>query len=195
MGILSHKMVSVYNLRRILPVLSKNLCFVQTPKFAFQHSFIQMSGELKPLEDQVSIPISSTKSMDNVEIEPLSGKPFFHVRMLRSHVTRQYQLVIPAKFTRTLPYKTIPVILIRGGRSWETSYHGNHLTNRRLDTKWKLFVVDNKLKVGDICVFELMECEDTLLKFKVQILRSDFPSVLLEKQVGTRNNPVVIDDD
>ncbi|KAH9610636.1 hypothetical protein KSS87_017124 [Heliosperma pusillum] len=154
-----------------------------------------MSCELKPLAYQVSTPVTSSKSDDNVEIEPLSGNPFFHILMLRSHVGSPYQLVIPAKFMRMLPYKTVPVILLRGSRSWVTSYHGNHPTHRRFDTKWRLFVADNKLKVGDICVFELMECEDTLIKFKVQVLRGDFPSALLDKQVGSRNNPVVIDDD
>lgn len=42
-------------------------------------------------------------------------------------------------------------------------------------------VTDNDLKVGDECLFEIMECCSIIVKMKVQILRGYFPSELLGK--------------
>ncbi|KAK9714053.1 hypothetical protein RND81_06G068300 [Saponaria officinalis] len=151
--------------------------------------------KLEPIEEQVSVRITTPTSQGDVEIEPLTGKPFCHVVMMKSHVCSPYQLVLPVKFSRILPLKTISVILFHGGKSWETSYGGNHPTHKRFDPRWRVFVEENKLKIGDICVFELMKCEDTIIELKIQILRGDFPLVLLDKQDGTPDNPVVIDDD
>ena len=59
---------------------------------------------------------------------------------------------------------------------------------------WKEFVDDNNLKVGDGCVFELMECSSTKLVFKAQILRGDIPAELLDKYSGEDGeNPILID--
>lgn len=84
--------------------------------------------------------------------------------------------------------------LTRGKKSWETTYFGRHQTHKRFDfSLWKEFVVDNTLKVGDVCIFELMAQTESVLEFKVQILRGDFPSILLEKEEGTSKKPIVVD--
>ena len=88
----------------------------------------------------------------------------------------------------------MPVTLTCSGKSWETIYLGKGLCfNKFSPSGWKTFVVDNMLKVGDFCVFELMECSDIALNFKVQILRGDFPSVLENKEAGTIYNPIVVE--
>ncbi|XP_057249909.1 B3 domain-containing protein Os06g0112300 [Beta vulgaris subsp. vulgaris] len=102
--------------------------------------------------------------------------------------------ILPQPFTRLLPNKTVPVILTCGGRSWETTYLGDNAAyQKKFDQRWRAFAEDNMLKVGDACVFELMECSDTSLKFKVQVLRGDFPSILLGDQDGTIDNPIVVE--
>uniref|UniRef100_A0A803LYG5 TF-B3 domain-containing protein n=1 Tax=Chenopodium quinoa TaxID=63459 RepID=A0A803LYG5_CHEQI len=67
-----------------------------------------------------------------------------------------YQLTIPAEGVRLLPNIEAPVILTRGTESWTMNYIVNDIVNKRLDKRWKQFAVDNKLKVGDVCTFELM---------------------------------------
>lgn len=64
------------------------------------------------------------------------------------------------------------------------------------DSNWKAFVLENELKVGDTCVFELMECSRTNLRFKVHILRGDLPPELLTKvnsRGKTSDAPIVLD--
>lgn len=148
--------------------------------------------ELSKHDEQESEPASTMVNQDD-EIEPLSGKPFFHLILQKSHVSTPYQLVVPARFAPILPQERVPAILTCGTRKWEMKYFGDHRTHKRLELPhWRTFVEDNKLKVGDACVFELMENGRTV-KFKVQILRGDFPSVLLERIDGVKDNPILID--
>uniref|UniRef100_A0A803ML07 TF-B3 domain-containing protein n=1 Tax=Chenopodium quinoa TaxID=63459 RepID=A0A803ML07_CHEQI len=129
-------------------------------------------------EEQQLDPVSIDTEEDE-EIEPLSGNPMFHT--------------IPAAIAHILPHKTAPVTLTRGKKSWETTYFGRHPTHKRFElSSWKEFVVDNKLRVGDVCIFERMTLGDEALKLKVQVLRGDFPSILLGND-GTSDNPIVVE--
>lgn len=62
---------------------------------------------------------------------------------------------------------------------------------RRFDGGWKHFAVDNKLRIGDGCVFELMD--DANLRFEVRTLSGQVPSLFAG---ATRSNevPIVIDE-
>ena len=99
--------------------------------------------------------------------------------------------------TKLLPPVDVPVIFTYCGKKWETLYtivpregRGHSL---RTSIRWRKFVTDNNLKEGDACVFELSECSNTLVKIRVQILRGDFPSQLLNGVSGlTSNNPIII---
>ncbi|KAK9743460.1 hypothetical protein RND81_03G240800 [Saponaria officinalis] len=135
-------------------------------------------------QECVSKPVSAIICVDDDDTEPLSGKPLFHVTLCKSHVSATH-LPVPKKFFGLLPEKAnVPVILTRGSRSWEMKYYGTHITQRRLSQGWKAFIDDNILNVGDVCLFELMSCEVSLIKFKVQVLRGDLPSVLvLDREV------------
>ncbi|KAL6124654.1 hypothetical protein ACLB2K_077166 [Fragaria x ananassa] len=79
--------------------------------------------------------------------------------------------------------------------TWEMTCNAAKKTSQvRVDSRsWKAFVDDNNLKVGDGCVFELMECSGTKLMFRVQILRGDIPAELVDKYSGeAAANPFVI---
>lgn len=87
---------------------------------------------------------------------------------------------MPARMVQLLPRATIPVVLRHGGKNWNLSYKGDFKTPK-FDPRWKTFVTENHLKVGDACVFELMDKSRTKLRFKVHILRLDnLPNELLE---------------
>ena len=55
------------------------------------------------------------------------------------------------------------------GRTWSTSYRlGRRRNGKRvaelLYSGWKIFVQDNQLKLGDVCVFVLIKSPGILLK-------------------------------
>lgn len=66
----------------------------------------------------------------------------------------------------------------------------------RFDCNWKAFVLENELNIGDACVFELMECSHTNLRFKIHILRGDLLPELFAKvnsRGKTSDAPIVLD--
>lgn len=127
---------------------------------------------------------------------PLSGKPYFHLIIGKSSVKPQYQMAVPAKLHEIIPSLVIPTVLTCRGKNWKMSFNGTSARHKKIVSGWRAFVDDNNLKVGDACVFELMECCSTKLIFRIQILRGDIPSELLDK-VGfegeSSNAPIVID--
>ena len=89
----------------------------------------------------------------------------------------------------------IPTVLTCRGKNWEMSYNGASGRFKRF-IGWRAFIDDNNVKVGDACVFELMECCSTKLVFRVQILKGDFPAELLDKvnlEGESSGAPIVID--
>lgn len=114
------------------------------------------------------------------EIWALSDKPNFSMLLTKTHVRPLCRLFVPTNMHRVLPSIAVPVILTYRGNNWETIYFGDHIS-KRFDTRWARFVNDNDLRVGDACVFEVMECSNTLVRFRVQILRGDFPPELLAR--------------
>ncbi|PIA58646.1 hypothetical protein AQUCO_00500533v1 [Aquilegia coerulea] len=142
-----------------------------------------------------SPPQDHTSSISDEEHWPLSDdKPYFHVVFLKSQVSGIYQLVLPTKMSSILPQAVVPVVLTRLDKNWKMNYIGEGLSHKRFDSGWKNFVIDNNLKVGDGCVFELSECSKDCLKFRVQILEGDFPSELLDRVDGKcSDTPILID--
>ncbi|CAB4299620.1 unnamed protein product [Prunus armeniaca] len=130
--------------------------------------------------------------LEGDEFWPLYGKPFFDVVLTKTNIERLYQLVVPGRFSATLPSCSIPTVLTFRGKNWEMIYHGSS-SHKRLDN-WKAFAIDNNLKVGDSCVFEQLECSSTRLVFRVQILRGDIPFEFLDKLDGDNvDAPIVLE--
>ncbi|GMP42158.1 hypothetical protein CsSME_00011985 [Camellia sinensis var. sinensis] len=137
---------------------------------------------------------SGTAESEVDEFWPLSGKPYFHVFLAKSQLKPLYQLHLPVKAQPVLPSSRIPVVLTYRGKNWEIILHGDSSRKRFDPPSWRTFASDNDLKVGDACLFELVEFSSSNHKFRVQILRGDFPSVLLERVNGeTPNTPIVVD--
>ena len=64
---------------------------------------------------------------------------------------------IPALFAREhLPRCTTTIVLRNSkDQSWEVKYVSTEKSHA-LSVGWGVFVRDNKLKIGDICIFELL---------------------------------------
>ncbi|XP_052194686.1 B3 domain-containing protein Os04g0386900-like isoform X3 [Diospyros lotus] len=115
------------------------------------------------------LPVSNSEWIDQNgdEFWPLSGKPYFSVVIAKTHIKPAYHL------------------------SWEMEYNADR-NNKAFDSKWRKFANDNDLKLGDACIFELME-SNPALKFRVQILRGDFPAELLERDGKTSDSAIVLE--
>ncbi|XAR63355.1 hypothetical protein NMG60_11023264 [Bertholletia excelsa] len=138
---------------------------------------------------------SSEADCEEDEILPLTGKPYFSFFISKSHVKSPYIVTLPARMHPLLPSGVVPVVLTCRGKEWEMVYHGEpERTNKRFDASWKTFAADNNLKVGDACLLELLECSNSGVKFRVQILRGDFPYELMASISGeTPDAPIIIE--
>ncbi|RHN45637.1 putative transcription factor B3-Domain family [Medicago truncatula] len=101
--------------------------------------------------------------------------PSFVVVMRASYVEHRFLVNIPRKFGNRhfdLDKKRGDVYLVLNEGIWPAKYlirmtlKGPHFD---LTTGWKAFAKDNKLKVDDVCKFELISC--TILTFIVHIFR------------------------
>lgn len=153
---------------------------------------IKPKGE--PCEEQEHSPAAAPD--DDWEVTPLSGDhPFFTTVMSKSQVQKQFQLVIPARLQRLLPEARVPAALLCRGRSWAASYCGD-LKCKKIDTAaWRDFALDNALRVGDACVFELIAgtSAGSEVVFRVQVLRGGLPEEITSKGT-TPDEPLVIVD-
>jgi hypothetical protein len=92
-----------------------------------------------------------------------------------------------------LPSKSTPATLMWQGRSWEMRFTGGRLI-QRLDAGWKSFALDNALRLGDGCVFELETADGESVVFRVQVLRAEIPAAIRERAGGyTASSPLLLD--
>ncbi|KAK1401395.1 B3 domain-containing protein [Heracleum sosnowskyi] len=138
-----------------------------------------------------NIPIQ--KNACEEEFWPLSGQPCFNVILRKTHMRPTYTLYLPAKVSASLPPFTGPLFLTYRGKKWKIPYTVDRKEGRRTTIKWRDFAIDNQLKEGDACVFELTECSNTGIKIRVQILKGDFPSQLLNSLDGAApDKPIIL---
>ncbi|KAL6650719.1 hypothetical protein ACP70R_009644 [Stipagrostis hirtigluma subsp. patula] len=127
---------------------------------------------------------------------PLLGKPYFACVMCKSHVQPPFQVVVPKSLAPFLPSCTVPATLTWGGRCWEMRFTGGRQI-QRLEAGWRGFALDNGLRLGDGCVFELANvggAEAEAVTFRVQVLHADIPAAIRERAGGyTSSSPIVID--
>ncbi|XP_058180021.1 B3 domain-containing transcription factor VRN1-like [Rhododendron vialii] len=86
-----------------------------------------------------------------------SKKPFFMVRLQPSYVSCNYSMNVPLKFLKKYLRDNQKNISLRisDGTTWLVRFYAGALNGKR-NLGWGPFVRDNNLKVGDICVFELI---------------------------------------
>ncbi|XP_020241961.1 B3 domain-containing protein Os04g0386900-like [Asparagus officinalis] len=132
------------------------------------------------------------------EVGPLSGNPFFTCILMKTQVEPPYQLSVPRAFHPFLPSSDVPVILSIKTNTWKVRYLGDRSIRRFDGNGWKLFAVDNKLRIGDGCVFELMDKKN--LRLEIKILNGQVPDMFARTRVRSSesvrcNEPIVIEID
>ncbi|XP_039121998.1 B3 domain-containing protein Os01g0723500-like [Dioscorea cayenensis subsp. rotundata] len=85
--------------------------------------------------------------------------PFTTVKICRSHIAQKFPMRLPRAFSHThLPRKKA-ILIIRDPnmKSWEVTHIPREGHCDRLSAGWHNFCHGNDLKLGDICVFELVK--------------------------------------
>ncbi|CAL1356579.1 unnamed protein product [Linum trigynum] len=105
------------------------------------------------------------------EIRPIVGNPYFHFVVTEGG---KRAVVVPKKISDLLPCSAVQVSVACGGKWWRMTYQGNWYF-KRIQDGWPKFVDDNRIRVGDACVFEVLDrgSRGTKVKFAVQILRGN----------------------
>ncbi|KAK8673430.1 hypothetical protein V6N13_111768 [Hibiscus sabdariffa] len=102
-----------------------------------------------------------------------SQNPFFTRVMQPSFLTDKYRMGLPNIFARKyLTEKRCKIHCVVDGKTWTMEY--NNTSKRfvpRICNGWKDFSIDNKLVLGDVFVFELVNV--TEITFNVFIFRSE----------------------
>ncbi|KAH7686354.1 B3 DNA binding domain-containing protein [Dioscorea alata] len=85
--------------------------------------------------------------------------PFTTVKLCRSHITKPYVMRLPRAFSHThLPRKkSVLIIKDPNMKSWEVTHIPHEGDRDRLSAGWYNFFRGNDLKLGDVCVFELVK--------------------------------------
>ncbi|XP_038702044.1 uncharacterized protein LOC119998720 isoform X3 [Tripterygium wilfordii] len=103
-----------------------------------------------------------------------SANPHFKMVMELSYVSTRFELAIPAEFGKMyMKKKRSDVYLcVSDWRIWPAKYSNHEFqSNPKIYDGWKKFVCDHCLRVGDVCVFELIEIDK--IKLKVHIYQVD----------------------
>ncbi|KAH7850776.1 hypothetical protein Vadar_002877 [Vaccinium darrowii] len=122
-----------------------------------------MSIEQKRHPSQMPVKmLSTTGNVNSTAIERArnfkSKKTFFVVQMQPSYVARKYALNMPLKFVKKYlsdNQKNIS-LQISDGTTWSVRCYAPSVINGKRSIGWGPFARGNNLKVGDVCIFELM---------------------------------------
>ncbi|CAM8897469.1 unnamed protein product [Rhodiola kirilowii] len=120
------------------------------------------------------------KKQKTVQLSTISntpGNPYCVVHVRASHVKKKGLLHMPAIFASkylkgTSGYATLQNL---EGKQWKVRLLPSH-ANIKLSKGWHQFATDNFLKEGDICIFELLDSLNTLLKVTFIRYRKDHPT-------------------
>lgn len=122
-----------------------------------------MSIEQKRHRSQMPVKmLSATGNVNSTAIERAqnfkSKKAFFVVQMQPSYVTRRYALNMPLDFVKKYMSDNQKNISLQSsdGTTWSVRFYAPSIINGKRSIGWGPFARGNNLKVGDVCVFELM---------------------------------------
>ncbi|KAK1626195.1 hypothetical protein QYE76_000510 [Lolium multiflorum] len=91
------------------------------------------------------------------------GNPVYVAVMQKNHVSGRNFLIVPSKFAaKHLAERSHDILLLRPNRKgWCVKYYYQERSTRGWGgftcTRWNKFIRDNKLRKGDVCVFELLK--------------------------------------
>nr|GLL39077.1 B3 domain-containing protein Os12g0591400-like [Ipomoea trifida] len=151
----------------------------QTESFCNRFNHVRVKVEISPDDEDEDSPPLMTPKISTGEKQSLvktaemdysayqrakafkSKNPFHISVMSPSFVSSgNGRLYIPLSFAKKhfLGQSTNDFVLVSGGRSWPAKCALSR--NCARINGWKAFAVDNKLKVGDVCILEIMKSKE-----------------------------------
>ncbi|PRQ47788.1 putative transcription factor B3-Domain family [Rosa chinensis] len=137
-------------------------CFSRPERFPKQTCHENL-GRMKPLTTtEKAIALQRANAFK-------SDKPSFKMAMQPSHI-HGGTISLPYEFAKRHLIKLpagIAILRVSDGRTWSVMFKYDHKNSkaRLWRSGWSSFVRDNNLKVGDVCVFVLIDCNK--LSFEV----------------------------
>ncbi|KAI8569371.1 hypothetical protein RHMOL_Rhmol02G0273600 [Rhododendron molle] len=103
------------------------------------------------------------------------NNPFFRTILQPYNVRRSYFLNLPARFAKKYLHGVSESIQLEvsGGKQWTVHCVRINGPVRCLGSGWRRFAKDNNLREGDVCVFELIQVEDVVLKVSIFRISED----------------------
>ncbi|XP_071735142.1 B3 domain-containing transcription factor VRN1-like [Rutidosis leptorrhynchoides] len=147
------------------PVSCSGLKTVKSEDETDEEHEIKKTGKKQIMEE-------ATRALEKVKADFKCDKPFFMVYIYRASVSHQRGVLIPAESRKLLSRHETFLLQLEddddddGQKTWEVDYSNNYLG----DADWLMFVKDNGIKAGDVCVFKLIDKRQNVLA--VAIFRS-----------------------
>ncbi|KAK7348997.1 hypothetical protein VNO80_23813 [Phaseolus coccineus] len=112
-------------------------------------------------------------------------KGYFKKKLIMFH-----KKIMPAKFAKPYLHKEGSATLFVGhGRTWEVETKVNSHEQLVFSSGWRKFLWDNKLKLGDVCAFELLDSEPFLFKVTIYPLEENSNTLLFKGRKGVSDVP------
>ncbi|XP_065878966.1 B3 domain-containing protein REM16-like isoform X2 [Euphorbia lathyris] len=139
-----------------------------------EQQFQERKIEVVESENDVSAEILPSNANDQAEVIQRENKTSSTNKKL---IKEEKKKVIPSRFAKKYINKEVANIILNSvdQRTWSVDYVEikiGGLKVARLCRGWRKFVEDNHLKVGDVCIFELINHNATTT-FKVVISREN----------------------
>ncbi|KAK7251954.1 hypothetical protein RIF29_35583 [Crotalaria pallida] len=149
-------------------------------------------GSVENWTPSLPLPDSTTDSHGGEVLPLLSSELYFDVVLSKTQLSDGYRMGLPDSFSSKLPSYEVPCVFNYRGKSWNIMYKGQCKGRKWFDSGgWKTFADDNCLKIGDACIFEVMDMSKEKIIFRLQILRGNIPSKFHKGQHP--DEPIVID--
>ncbi|KAG8391364.1 hypothetical protein BUALT_Bualt01G0180100 [Buddleja alternifolia] len=154
-----------------------------------EHKYISEHGPfIEPMRN------FGTFDLEGDEVTLSGDKPFFDVILMKSAVRPLCHLNFPVRVNSMLPSINLLANLRCLGKTYEVFFYGQR-KQKGFGAGWRQFVDEYDLDEDDAIVFEVMECNDSKLELKVQILRCTLPPELEEKIRKRKAETKVINED
>ncbi|XP_068466199.1 B3 domain-containing transcription factor VRN1-like [Phaseolus vulgaris] len=94
--------------------------------------------------------------------------------IIRKTYTERDLLIMPAEFAKPYLHKEgTATLFVEHGRTWKVQTKVNSHEQFVFSSGWRKFLLDNKLKLGDVCAFEMLVSEPFLFKVTIYPLEDN----------------------
>ncbi|GAB2285205.1 hypothetical protein Dimus_019656 [Dionaea muscipula] len=125
-----------------------------------------------------------------------SKSPSFMVVMWPSYVSKRFPLSIPMghgkKYLAVEGDRAITLHAVGSREKWRARYHVDCNGSRKISSGWDVFARENRLNVGDVCVFEMIQGRHHM--YNVHIFRDEHARGIAVPHDHVQRNEAKLED-